>query len=282
MRVHTVGDGDPQIAVVGSIHGDEPCGMRAIDRVLAADPKFTKPVKFIIANERALDRGQRYIDEDLNRVFPGDATSESHEQRLAAQLTAELRGMTVLSIHSTQSYSEAFAIVSQLTEMASRIIPQLPVTAAVTSGRFVEGRLLELGNVIEVEAGLQGSEQAIDNAEAIIWAFLRAMDALDSTEVVDRETLLDPSTAVKTGPRVIEGSGSSVPVFRLVDVVPKTIDAEYQLRAENFQRVEHGDVYAIAGEETIVADHAFYPVLMSANGYEHIIGYVAERIDTID
>lgn len=282
MRVHTVGNGDPQIAVVGSIHGDEPCGMRAIERVLAAEPELTRPVKFIIANERALDRGQRYIDDDLNRVFPGDITSQSHERQLAAQLTEELRGMTVLSIHSTRSYSEAFAIVSQLDELASQVIPQLPVTAAVTSGAFVEGRLLELGNVIEVEAGLQGSEEAIDNAEAIIWAFLRAMNALDSSEVVDRETLLDPTTAVKTGPRVLEGNPSTVPVFRLVDVVPKTPNADYQLQVENFQQVNDGEVYAVAGEETIVADHAFYPVLMSADGYERIIGYVAERIGAID
>jgi len=34
MHVETLGEGTPSVAIVGAIHGDEPCGARAIERFL--------------------------------------------------------------------------------------------------------------------------------------------------------------------------------------------------------------------------------------------------------
>jgi len=33
MDVHDLGEGEPEVAVVGAIHGDEPCGARAVRRL---------------------------------------------------------------------------------------------------------------------------------------------------------------------------------------------------------------------------------------------------------
>ena len=38
MRVETLGEGEPEVAVVGAIHGDEPCGATAVEAVLETDP----------------------------------------------------------------------------------------------------------------------------------------------------------------------------------------------------------------------------------------------------
>uniref|UniRef100_UPI000ABCAF2C succinylglutamate desuccinylase/aspartoacylase domain-containing protein n=1 Tax=Haloferax profundi TaxID=1544718 RepID=UPI000ABCAF2C len=86
MRIYELGDGTPEVSVVGSIHGDEPCGARAIERFVAEDPDVERPVKLIVANEEALDADVRYLDEDLNRAFPGDPHAENHERRLAYDL----------------------------------------------------------------------------------------------------------------------------------------------------------------------------------------------------
>ena len=59
MRIYELGEGTPEVAVVGGIHGDEPCGPLAIRRLLAAEPAVERPLKLIIANEPALEAGQR-------------------------------------------------------------------------------------------------------------------------------------------------------------------------------------------------------------------------------
>lgn len=49
----------------------------------------------------------------------------------------------------------------------------------------------------------------------------------------------------------------------------------------SIERVEAGEVFAVAGEERAVADEAFYPVLLSAYGYEDVFGYAADRVGTL-
>jgi succinylglutamate desuccinylase len=65
MRVVTVGDGEgrqgPAVAAVGAIHGDEPCGARAIERFLEEGPvdRVRRPARLVVANEEALAAGER-------------------------------------------------------------------------------------------------------------------------------------------------------------------------------------------------------------------------------
>lgn len=275
MRVETLGDGAPEVAVVGGIHGDEPSGVRAIERVLEANPDVDRPVAFIIANERALDAGVRYIDEDLNRAFPGDPDADTHEGRLAAELLEVVDGCTVLSLHSTQSHPEPFAIVTEINDLAREIVPKLPVESVVTSAEFSQGRLLETGDVIEVEAGHQGSERAAYNAEALVWAFLQATGVLSEPVEVDGAVVDTDATRADNGSRPL-------PVYRLSRLIPKSEAETYELLTPNFERVDVGDVFAAIDDEGIVADEPFYPVLMSEEGYERIFGYAAERIDVLE
>ncbi len=93
MRVAQLGSGTPEIAVVAGIHGDEPCGVRAVERLLDERPTVNRPVKLVVANEAALERRVRFIDEDLNRTFPGDPDAKTHEGRLAAALVSELEAV---------------------------------------------------------------------------------------------------------------------------------------------------------------------------------------------
>lgn len=188
MRVERLGDGHPEVAVVGAVHGDEPCGARAIERLLAADPDVERPVALIVANETALDRGVRYVDEDLNRAFPGDPEADSHERRLAHRLRGQLRECVTLSMHSTQSHDAPFAIVREVDALAEAVCPQLSIEAVVESAAYSEGRLIEHADVVEVECGLQGSDAAADNAYRLVREFLAAVGALRTPEPrTDRE-----------------------------------------------------------------------------------------------
>jgi len=262
MRVETLGTGEPEIAVVGSIHGDEPCGRDGIEAVLADPPEMTKAVKFIVANEDALEADTRYIDTDLNRSFPGDVTSDSHEERLAAELAEELRGCTVLALHSTQSYDGLFALVDNVRPLVRRLCPQLSVDAVVTTEDTGEGRIFSVAqDTIEIECGLQGSQAAAENAEQVIREFLAATGA--SEEAITERT-------------------DDLPVFELGEPIPKSAADEYEVYARNFQEVAAGERVAAADGDPIHADEPFHPVLLSPEGYEDVFGYTADRIGVLD
>ncbi|SFS80043.1 succinylglutamate desuccinylase/aspartoacylase domain-containing protein [Halostagnicola kamekurae] len=258
MRVAQIGSGTPEIAILAGVHGDEPCGVRAVERLLEQRPSVERPVKLVVANERALEKQVRYVDEDLNRAFPGDPNAETHEGQLAAKLTDELEGCLTFSMHSTQSHSEPFAIVKAVTDTARKLCPQLPVAAMVETGNFSEGRLFTEIDTIEVECGLQGSETAAENAYSLTRAFLTATGALPG-DTVSRE----------------------LPIYRLVDCIWKDQADTYEVFVDNFTRVEKGDSFAAADGDEQVADEPFYPVLMSANGYRDVFGYTAEKLDVL-
>lgn len=38
MRVETLDQGEPRLAIVGAIHGDEPCGAQAVETLLNERP----------------------------------------------------------------------------------------------------------------------------------------------------------------------------------------------------------------------------------------------------
>lgn len=261
MRVEILGSGEPDIAVIGGMHGDEPCGVQAVEELAAESPEVQRPVALVVANEEALAAGKRYLDEDLNRAFPGEKGGDTHEKRLAAELTERFGDCTTLSMHSTQSYHGMFAIVDEVTEYARHVCPRLSVDAVVDAGEHTQGRLFEgVPKTIEVECGYQQSEQATANAVRVAREFLGAVGALP-----------DSARPAKDG----------LPVFRLTKQVPKEHADKYEVYASNFEPVAAGTPFASADGIDIVAEEDFYPVLMSPEGYEKVFGYAADHVGTL-
>ncbi|MEF8978842.1 MAG: succinylglutamate desuccinylase/aspartoacylase family protein [Haloarculaceae archaeon] len=261
MRVEQLGDGDPEIAVVGGIHGDEPCGVTAIETLLSERPAVERPVRLVVANEEALAAGERYLDDDLNRSFPGETDADSHEKRLAARLTDVLEGCVTVSLHSTQSYEDMFAIVNGMGDFERHVCPRLSVDAVVNAGAFDRGRLFaSVDRLIEIECGYQGSDAAAENATRVARDFMSALGAIPSAK---RERRGD------------------MPVYRLTRQVPKRQAKSYEVYASNFEHVPAGRPFAAADDEEFALDEGFYPVLMSPYGYEEVFGYAAERVGTV-
>jgi len=258
MRAEQLGDGTPEIAVVGGIHGDEPCGVRAVERLIEEQPTVERPVKLIVANEPAVERGVRYVNADLNRAFPGDLDADAYERRLAARLAEELSGCVTLALHSTQSHAEPFAVIDTPNSVAREICPQLSVVAAVEAGHVGEGRLFASADLVEVECGLQGTAQAAENAFRLAREFLTATGALPGDTVTHR-----------------------LPTFRLHHPIPKRDGDEYEVFIENFTRVEAGETFAAVDGEPVTAEEPFYPVLVSPYGYRNVFGYVAEKVGVL-
>ena len=256
-EVYVRGDGEPEIAVVGSIHGDEPEGAKAIGRLLAEDLDYAEPVKYILANPLAFERGVRYIDADMNRVFPGDAESDDIERRLAARVCEETKGCVSLVLHSTRSYPEPFALVSQYDPDVFELASNLPVDKVVDESALSDGSFTRCGSVISVECGLQGTEEAADAAEGVVRAFLDLTGAVETGYVSDDD---EPD------------------YFVIEEAVPKEPGMDYELLVENFVEVSEGDTYARSDDEPVVAERDFYPILMSEDGYVEVLGYRGSKV----
>ncbi|WP_162224462.1 M14 family metallopeptidase [Halorussus amylolyticus] len=147
--------------------------------------------------------------------------------------------------------------------VARTVCPYLPISVLVDTQVNTEGRLIEYPHVVEVECGYQGSTEAAENAVELVGGFLAATGALPDREPV-------------AGERRTE-----VAVYRLGEAIPKDPADEYEVLAENFERVESGEAFAAADGEEMVADEPFYPVLLSAYGYENIFGYRSDRVGVL-
>ena len=274
MRVRELGDGEPAYTVIAGMHGDEPCGLAAIEALRAAESALQEPVRVVTANEPAVERSVRYLDTDLNRAFPGDPAGDAYEQRLAAELLDVVAGTTVLDLHSTRSCREPFAVVvDDHWELATAT-----GTPHVVEAGFIGGGLLEYVDGVAVECGRLGTPTAAVNAVRITGRLLAAVGALE------RPAVLEPPNASEDSP-ARDGSGHTLPPvgreptgYRIDGVVS---GAALEFVGENFRAVDADETFARRDGAPVTADEPFVPVLMSTDGYADKLGYRASRLGSL-
>lgn len=258
MRVERLGEGEPDHVVVALVHGDETAGRRAVEAVLEADPEVRRPVAFVVANEAAADRGEPWVDENLNRAFPGAPAADSHESRLAAEVAEVVEGRRVLDLHTTVSTERPLAVVTGIDDRTRPLARATGVPQVADLGPVTEGSMIGWhGAGVAVECGRRGTPAATANATAVVYNFL-------------------------ANEGVIAGDGSlGTPThFRAFDAVEK--GPEWEFVAENFARVDRGDPYAETPDGPVAAERPFYPVLMSTDGYDDLLGFRTERVGLLD
>lgn len=97
----------PHLLILGAIHGHEPCGMLAISRLIT---ELNSQVITLISgqitlmplcNPLAYRAGQRYVQEDLNRIIGHYPQPRHAEQEYASQVAAAIEAAdVVLDLHS--------------------------------------------------------------------------------------------------------------------------------------------------------------------------------------
>lgn len=97
------------LTIMAGVHGDEICGIKAIETFLKSSTIGSGKVHFIHGNPRAIEQNVRQVDMNLNRAFvPEDKLPKEHknsyERRRALELTPYLRESdALLDIHSILS-----------------------------------------------------------------------------------------------------------------------------------------------------------------------------------
>ena len=107
------------LLVLGAVHGNEPCGTKAIQKTLDSlnnkDLKIEKgSVTFIpICNPKAYEQNTRFYESNLNRHLYPKNTPESYEDHLANELCEYLKQADLLlDLHSYRRGGPAFGFIS--------------------------------------------------------------------------------------------------------------------------------------------------------------------------
>lgn len=220
----------PTLIVLGSIHGNEPAGALAAQRVAPLLEQRRSLLKgelvFLAGNKRALARKVRYIDADLNRLWtdenvrfirngalPRNQISELLELReLLGELDnviARARGeVFFVDLHTTSAEGKPFATVGD-TLRNRRFALNFPVTIVLGLEEQIDGPLLEHINnrgliTMGLEAGQHDATSSIANHEAVIWLATVAAGNLRREDVPELDLYRARLAHAGGGRRVIE------------------------------------------------------------------------------
>ncbi|HQR37691.1 MAG TPA: succinylglutamate desuccinylase/aspartoacylase family protein [Blastocatellia bacterium] len=213
----------PTLIVVGSIHGNEPAGVaaarRAAPAVEALQDRLAGEVVFLAGNTRALARGERYIDADLNRVWFDwriDRKAPESEDCELVEIYTELVGILgrargdvyVIDMHTTSAGGVPFVTLGDTLRNRS-FATHFPVPIILGIEEQLDGTMLEfLSNrgciTLGFEAGQHVSPTSVDNHEALAWVALVAAGNLKAADVPELPRRRHDLEAAGGGLRFIE------------------------------------------------------------------------------
>jgi succinylglutamate desuccinylase len=180
----------PLVVCVAGIHGNESAGVAAARKVLAGlkhrRPAFRGRFTALAGNLRALRRGVRYVDLDLNRRWLPERVRT---------LTAAAAGEDAhspayfLDLHTSSAEGSPFVTVGDtLRNRAFALRLGLPLVLGLEEQ--IDGALLEYVNnsghvTVGVEGGRHAAPEAVARHEAVLWLALLAAGNLRPEDVPD-------------------------------------------------------------------------------------------------
>ncbi len=227
---YSQGKPGPTVVITAGLHGNEPAGTYALQRVFDTLTHGRLPLRGKViglrGNLAALARDQRFVTRDLNRGWTNakiaellrrDAQqddSEDAEQRelmgIFLGVFAEAKEPVVfLDVHSTSAGGAPFVAMSD-TLRNRRIAFAIPAPVILGLEETIVGTMLSfldgLGHTSVVfEGGQNQDPNTIDNDEAAIWIALVAAGSLRESEVPDYSRFVDHLTRqTREIPHVVE------------------------------------------------------------------------------
>ncbi len=242
----------PTLMCVAGIHGNEPAGVYALQRVFETLSRERPPARGeivgLVGNRRALAEGRRYVAKDLNRQWtparmkrmgtPEDG--ELIELRAALHDVFESRRgpVQMLDLHTTSSRSAPFTVIND-TLPNRQFARHFPVPTILGFEEHVHGTIADYAHrlgclTLGFEAGQHDDPAAVDLHEAAVRL------ALALTGVLPQEPTV-PWTR-----RLSEAANGLPRYFELRDRHPLEESDSFRMLPgfENFQAVGTGQPLA--------------------------------------
>jgi len=179
------------LLVFGGIHGDEPCGVYAIERFMQEinDGKWellNGSITFAYGNLEALAQKKRYVDYNMNRMFGLlEVSLESVEYERVRMLETLFDGKDAfLDLHSASSQAPDFMMAEKIAfDLACSLGPSFVVSGwekFADVGGDTECFANSLGIPgMTYEAGQHDDPLALENAYKLLLRFLAVHEVID-------------------------------------------------------------------------------------------------------
>ncbi len=200
----------PVLIFFAGIHGNEPAGLIALEKVLREiNPKMLQGSVYAVSgNLRALSENKRYLEYDLNRMwtsariekrsFDNQLFAEDQEQqelyRIIQEIISENKTpLYFIDLHTTSSDTLPFITIndSLINRRFSKLF-SVPVILGIEE--YLDGPLLSYINTLGYvslgfESGQHSSKKAVYNAESFIKMALHFSGILKCNDQVEKESL---------------------------------------------------------------------------------------------
>lgn len=267
------------LLVFGSMHGNEPAGVNAINfvgKMLDVEPITNEDFYYcgsfigMVGNKRAVKKGERFLQKDLNRSWTLEnvgrvMSSESQflcdedlEMREILDTIEELRTeikptkIIVLDLHTTSSYGGIFSIPTE-DEESLKIAKELhaPVIKGMLNG--ITGTVLHYFNeknlgiptvTVAFESGQHEEKLSTNRAIAAIINCMRTIEAIDPNHVENQHDKI-----------LIEYSQSLPKVVSLIAKYAIQNNGKFVMKPDysNFQKIKKGEILAMDADEQVVS-----------------------------
>ncbi len=258
------GGGGENILVIGCVHGDELIGEKVIKELRKLTVQNGTLVT-VIANTRAMKEGKRVIDQDLNRVFPGNPQG-NHEEQLAHSLIPLLKEVDiVLDIHSTTTDTTSAIILTKVNQSIKQLLlvfnPKKVVVMEKKVGKTALTGFCKAG--ISFEYGKDKSEKAYKET------------------LMDIIKILEGYGVIKGKKKKISKPTHKTEYFEVLGVLVRPNGLKLEKKIKNFSLVRKGEVVARGGVHLQKAPRNFYPLLFGPVSYKEIWGFMAKKVKSI-
>lgn len=201
-------DSGPILLLVAGLHGNEPAGIQAIHETLLElsylESRLLGSIYGIRGNIKALQENKRYIDTDLNRMWPLDPdveideTAAEYEEYLGImEVIREIksiqgdRPLMLLDLHTTSSESLPFLLCGDDVR-SRRLVKPIPVPTVLGVENRIKGTLNSylnsLGDASAVfEAGRHDDPFSILYHKSVVQLFLVGAGIINQTHLEDFE-----------------------------------------------------------------------------------------------
>lgn len=253
------------------MHGNEPAGALAARRIATELERRALPLRghfvALTGNRAALERGERFIDRDLNRIWTsdridrmrrpaeeGELVEEREMRELLAAIDREIGEapgpVVLLDLHSTSAGGSPFTILADTLQNRA-LAEHLPIPMILGLEERITGPMLSIftdrgHTAIVVEGGQHDDERTVRNHEAAIWMTLIGAGALELDEVPE---------AAKAYGWLKDAARGSPGVVEVTLGHPMVSGDGFRMQPDydNFQRVRRGELLASDREGPIHA-----------------------------
>jgi len=235
-----------KLALVACLHGNERYGIEVINH-------FKNKIPFFIGNPKAVIRNCRFIDSDLNRVFPGKKDGDLEEKRALDLMNKIDDYEYILDLHSSSNDCPLFGIVTKPSKGKINFAKKLGLRRLVLMPKsFASGKSLidfcKCG--VSLEVGPHGRKE-------------------NSREVIELINNLIYG----------EISNKNLEIFEVFKVIKK----EYKfIRIKNFQEVRENQILSEDKRGFQLSREAFVPILVGEEAYKDVLCLAARKVNLKD